>query len=70
MIMVVSDVVRMTGDKCDLEVETIEILYELYKHGTSKKALHKLVDLATMSDEELHKKAMDVIEKVISELGK
>lgn len=70
MIMVVNDMVRMSGVKCDLEVETIEILNELYKHGTSKKALHELVDLATMPEDELHKKAMDVIEKIISELGK
>ena len=70
MIMVVNDAVRMTGDKCDIEVETIVILHALYEHGTSKKDLHELVDLATMSDDELHKKAMNVIEKVLTELGK
>lgn len=68
--MVVNDMVRMSGAKCDLEVETIEILNELYKHGTSKEALHRLVDLAVTPEDELHKKAMDVIEKIISELGK
>lgn len=70
MICVVNDMVRMKGAKHEIEVETIEILNELYKHGRTKENLLEMVELATMSTDELAKKAMAALDKVLSELSK
>ena len=69
MITVINDLVRVRGTKFDVEVETIMLLHDLYEHGRTKRDLIEMVELATMPDDELSKKAMDVIEKIISELS-
>ena len=70
MIMVINDLVRVRGTKLDVEVETIELLHDLYEHGKTKRDLIEMVELATMSDDELSKKAMEAIEKVLSKIDK
>lgn len=66
MIFITHEQLRVRGVREDIDVETIELLHDLY-HGWTKEDLLEMVRLATLSIDELHKEAMEKLERIVKE---
>lgn len=67
MIFITHEQLRVRGVREDIDVETIELLHDLYQHGWTKEDLLEMVRLATLSIDELHKEAMEKLERIVKE---